>query len=56
MLYVGARLFEYTIPLFVENVNFKSTFYPKFIEEDRKNGQFIVLILCIIGGKGMVQT
>ena len=27
MLYVGARPFEYTIPLFVENVNFKSTFY-----------------------------
>jgi GR25 family glycosyltransferase involved in LPS biosynthesis len=39
MLYVGARPFEYTIPLFVENVNFKSTFYPKFIEQDRKNGQ-----------------
>ena len=39
MIYVGGRPQEYTIPIFVENDEFQSTFYPIFIDCDRKNNQ-----------------
>ena len=44
VLYVGARPYEYTLPLFVENVDFPSTFYPYFMgagmeDSGRKKGQ-----------------
>jgi GR25 family glycosyltransferase involved in LPS biosynthesis len=29
----------YTLPLFTEDISFKSTFYPKFIDTEYKNGQ-----------------
>lgn len=39
IIYIAARPHEFTIPLFTENINFTSTFYPQFINTKRKLGQ-----------------
>ena len=39
VLYIAGRPYEFTLPLFVENVNIQSTFFPVFIDEPNKGGK-----------------
>lgn len=39
LIYIAARPHEFTLPLFVEDVSFNSTFYPHFITTQRKTNQ-----------------
>ena len=39
VIYIAARPYEFTLPLFVEDVSMISTFYPMFIDQPTKRGQ-----------------